>query len=336
MRLVTLKSTSPDGTLALLSRDGRLVAPVGDIAGTLQAALDDWGRLAPALQDRAAKFAAGRVSDTAPYDSALAAAPLPRAYQWLDGSAFPSHGELMAKVFHIDNPQTDRPLMYQGMSHEFLSGSDDVVLPSEDDGIDFEGEFAVITDRVPMAVSVVEAACHIRLIVQLNDWSLRTLAPIEMKTGFGWVQAKPACSVAPIALTPDELGSNWQDSRVALPLNVYWNGRLFGSARGSAMDFGFAALVAHAARTRELCAGTVIGSGTVSNANFREIGSSCIAERRAIELLDHGAPRTPYMRFGDRVRMAATDESGREPFGIIDQRVVPLSGHEAREATPTH
>jgi fumarylacetoacetate (FAA) hydrolase len=325
MKLVTLKSGEPDGRLAVVSRDLRSVAPVDDLCPTLQAALNRRPDIAPALERRAHELARGEVPGAVPFDPHAAAAPLPRSYQWLDGSAFQSHGDLMAKVLHIENPQSDRPLMYQGMSHEFLSATEDVTLPSEADGIDFEGEFAVITDAVPMGVEAQDALRHVKLIVQLNDWSLRTLAPIEMKTGFGWVQAKPACSVAPVALTPDELGPAWERGRVALPLHVWWNGSKFGAANGGAMLFGFAELIAHAAHSRSLCAGTIIGSGTVSNNNFREVGSSCIAERRAIELLDEGAAKTPYMRFGDRVRMAAVDVAGELPFGAIDQQVVPIS-----------
>jgi fumarylacetoacetate (FAA) hydrolase len=324
MKLISLKSGNPDGRLALVSRDLRRVVRADAICPTLQAALDRWPEVAPALESRAAELAAGRARDAVPFDPRLAAAPLPRSYQWLDGSAFQSHGDLMSKVFKIDNPQGDRPLMYQGMSHEFLSGTDDVVFPSEADGIDFEGEFAVITDAVPMGVGVHEALDHIKLVVQLNDWSLRTLAPIEMKTGFGWVQAKPACSVAPAALTPQELGAAWERGRVALPLHVWWNAARFGRAQGGAMQFSFADLIAHAARSRSLCPGTIIGSGTVSNDDYREVGSSCIAERRAIELLDEGAAKTPYMRFGDTVRMAAVEADGAMPFGEIEQRVVAL------------
>ncbi len=322
MRLVTLKSAAPDGRLAVLSADHRRALPVDDLYPTLQAALDEWNVALSRLGKRAALLSGGRCEAAVPFEAGAAAAPLPRSYQWLDGSAFQSHGDLMAKVFHIDNPQSDRPLMYQGMSHQFLSGTDDVELPSEADGIDFEGEFGVITDEVPMGVGVAAAAAHIKLLVQINDWSLRTLAPIEMKTGFGWIQAKPACSVAPIAVTPEELGGGWANERVALPLNVWWNGARFGAANGAAMRFSFAELIAHAARSRRLCAGTVIGSGTVSNDNFRDIGSSCIAERRAIELLDEGAPRTQYMRFGDTVRMEASGADGKAPFGVIEQRVV--------------
>ncbi|HUE11435.1 MAG TPA: fumarylacetoacetate hydrolase family protein [Steroidobacteraceae bacterium] len=331
MKLISLKCSNPDGRLALVSRDLGRVVPADDICPTLQAALDHWADVAAALESRAAGLAQGRARDTVPFVPRLTAAPLPRSYQWLDGSAFPSHGDLMSKVFKIDNPHSDRPLMYQGMSHEFLSGTDDVVLPSEADGIDFEGEFAVITDAVPMGVGVHDALGHIKLIVQLNDWSLRTIAPIEMKTGFGWVQAKPACSVAPVALTPEELGAAWERGRVALPLHVWWNAARFGRAHGGAMQFSFADLIAHAARSRSLCPGTIIGSGTVSNDNYREVGSSCIAERRAIELLDEGAAKTPYMRFGDTVRMAAVDADGAMPFGAIEQRVVAL---RAPMATP--
>jgi fumarylacetoacetate (FAA) hydrolase len=320
MKLATLRSDQPDGKLVIVSRDGRQ-AVVADFPN-LQAALDDWSEALPLLQARYDELNAGRLAAAFPFDPLVAAAPLPRCYQWLDASAFQSHGDLMSKVFKIDNPQTDRPLMYQGMSHEFLSGTEDVVLPCEGDGIDFEGEFGIITDAVPMAVSVAEASRHIRLIVQINDWSLRILAPVEMKTGFGWIQAKPACSVAPIAVTPDELGSAWSEGRVALPLHVSWNGKQFGAANGRAMAFSFPELVAHAARTRKLCAATIIGSGTVSNENYREIGSSCIAERRGIELLDCGRPVTGYMRFGDSVSMRATAADGSAPFGIIDQRVV--------------
>jgi fumarylacetoacetate (FAA) hydrolase len=230
---------------------------------------------------------------------------------------------LMSTVFGMEKKSyEERPLMYQGMSDRFLAGHEAVSLPSEADGIDFEGEFGVITDTVPMGVSPAEAARHIRLVVLINDWSLRRIAPIEMKTGFGWIQAKPVSAIAPIAVTPDELGSGWRDNRVQMHLQVDWNGERFGMAHAGQMAFSFDQLVAHAAYSRELVAGTVIGSGTVSNESYREVGSSCIAERRAIELLDEGASRTSYMHFGDRVQMQAVTEDGRvAPFGQIDQVV---------------
>lgn len=312
MRLATLRDGSRDGRLVLISPDGLryAAAPVA----TLQAALEDWERWAPGL-------AAARDFPES-LEGARLAAPLPRAWQWLDGSAYESHGALMAKVFNRKDEPREQPLMYQGLSDRFYGPNDDVPFTDEALGIDFEGEFGIITDAVPMGTSADEAYRHIRLLVQLNDWSLRTLAPIEMKTGFGWIQAKPACSMAPFAVTPDELGDRWRNGRVAIDLHVDWNGRPFGRPNGEPMGFGFHQLVAHAARTRDLVAGTVIGSGTVSNENYREIGSSCIAERRGIELLDSGSSVTQYMRFGDRVRMAATDADGRKPFGVIDQRVV--------------
>ncbi len=312
MRLATLKDGSPDGQLVCVSPDGTRCAPAP--VATLQAVLENWLRWAPEL-------AAVKVFPD-PLASGRLAAPLPRAWQWLDGSAFPSHGALMSKVFKKEEDARDRPLMYQGMSDRFYGPHDDIPVPDESLGIDFEGEFGVITDAVPMGTTAEDALEHIRLLVQINDWSLRTLAPIEMKTGFGWIQAKPACSMAPIAITPDEIGDAWSDGRVALDLLVDWNGSRFGAANGAPMAFGFHELVAHAARTRHLVAGTIIGSGTVSNENFREVGSSCIAERRGIELVDGGEARTAYMRFGDTVRMRAVLPDGRAPFGAIDQKVV--------------
>jgi fumarylacetoacetate (FAA) hydrolase len=316
MRLATLRDGTKDGRLVVVSPDGAAcaAAPDGLNVGTLQQALERWSEVAAQLA----------AIDTFPdaLDPAQIMAPLPRAWQWLDGSAFQSHGDLMDAVLGITKPKTDKPLMYQGTSDKFYGPRDDVRFTDEALGIDFEGEFGVIVDAVPMGTSASDAMAHIKLIVQINDWSLRTLAGPEMKTGFGWVGAKPACGMAPFAITPDELGDGWADGRVGLDLLVDWNGKRFGAANGAAMGFGFHELVAHAARTRDLVAGTVIGSGTVSNANFREIGSSCIAEWRGIEVLDLGEPKTAFMAFGDTVRMEAVDGAGRAPFGILEQRVV--------------
>ncbi len=319
MKLATQDNGTPDGALVVVSADGTRFLGASDVAGTMQAALDGWATAEPALRALADRLAAGEGESAA---GIIFAAPLPRAYQWLDGSAFRSHGELMETLFGTEPPPAGRPLMYQGLSHQFLSATADVPLPREEDGIDFEGEFGIITDFVPMGVTPEQALAHIKLVVQINDWSLRALAPIEMKTGFGWVQAKPACSVAPFAVTPDVLGDAWREGRVHLPLSVDWNGKRFGDALGGVMEFGFHDLVAHAASTRSLCAGTIIGSGTVSNSNFREIGSSCIAERRGIEMLDEGKPRTEFMRFGDTVRMEARMPDGGVLFGAIDQKVI--------------
>jgi fumarylacetoacetate (FAA) hydrolase len=320
MRLATLTAGGPDGELVVVSRDGLRFLPAPGAWPTLQSALENWGVAESGLAAMAARLDA---SEGRALDPARLAAPLPRAWQWLDASAFFSHGELMQKLFGGDPHSHEIPLMYQGVSNPFLGPRQDVVLPREDDGIDFEGEFGVILDDTPMGVSTREAAGHIKLVVQINDWSLRNLAWREMKTGFGWIQAKPACSMAPFAVTPEALGPAWRDGRVQLDLTVDWNGQRFGAPNGGVMGFSFPELVAHAAATRRLCAGTVIGSGTVSNANYREVGSTCIAERRAIEKLEAGAVATPFMRFGDRVRMEAFGPDGAPgPFGAIDQRVV--------------
>lgn len=319
MKLASLSEGGVDGLLVAVSADGKRFLPASDRLPTLQAALDDWRSSERVLRALAAKLEDGAGD---PLAERRLAAPLPRAWQWLDASAYRSHGELMERLFGMPPPPAGKPLMYQGLSHQFLSATDDVPLPREEDGIDFEGEFGVITDFVPMGISALDATAHIKLIVQINDWSLRALAVPEMKTGFGWIQAKPASSIAPLAVTPDALGDAWRDGRVHLPLLVEWNGRRFGAARGEQMDFGFHELVAHAASTRALCAGTIVGSGTVSNANYREVGSSCIAERRGIEMLDEGQARTDYMRFGDRIRMEALTPGGESLFGAIDQVVV--------------
>lgn len=312
MILATLRDGSPDGRLIVVSptHDRYALAPVQ----TLQSAIEQWDDVAPALA-QVSRF-------VEPLDPAQLAAPLPRAWQWLDGSAYPAHGELMDQVIGVVKPKIDFPLMYQGASDKFYGPHDDVKLPSDDLGIDFEGEFGVILDAVPMGTSPADAPGHIKLLVQVNDWSLRAFAGAEMKTGFGWIWAKPHSSMAPFAVTPDELGEQWREGRICLDLLVDWNGQRFGAANGAPMEYGFHELVARAARTRDLVAGTIIGSGTVSNVNFREVGSSCIAERRGIEIVDAGQPATGFMQFGDTVRMEARASTGRAPFGAIDQRVV--------------
>jgi fumarylacetoacetate (FAA) hydrolase len=322
MRFVSLRDGTKDGKLALVSRDLSRVAAADHVARTMQELLDTWEEAAPKARKLADDLEHGRADQAVAFDPTHALAPLPRAWQWLDGSAFASHGALMQKVFKLAPLPPDRPLMYQGMSDRFIAPLEDVNLPSEADGIDFEGEFGVILGETRIGATAAEAASRIRLIVLINDWSLRELGPVEMKTGFGWVQAKPACSMAPVAVTPDELGPNWRDGRVALPLTVHLNGTLFGKPDGAAMQFSFAELVAHAARTRHLCSGTIIGSGTVSNTDAETVGSCCIAERRALELLHDGTAQTPYLRFGDRVRIECLMPDGMSVFGATDQAVV--------------
>jgi fumarylacetoacetate (FAA) hydrolase len=323
MKLASERNASPDGSLVVVSRDLTCRVSASGIAPNLQNAVERWEEVSPALHSLYGRLNSGRAENAVAFRAEAMAAPLPRAWQWLDGSAFPSHGELMQKAFDLPRIATDLPLMYQGMSHQFLGPTDTVPFMTEQDDIDFEGEFGVITSEVPMGVSSSEALGCVRLAVQINDWSLRAIAPVEMKTGFGWIQAKPACSLAPVAITLDELGEAWSDGRILATLEVRRGGAQFGAVPSTEMVFGFHELIAHAARSRRLCAGTIIGSGTVSTRSFRELGSCCIAERRAIEMIDVGGPRTSYLRFGETIRMEARIAGCSEsPFGVIEQTVV--------------
>lgn len=326
MRLATLDDRTRDGSLVVVAEDGSRYLQADGVAATMQDALDNWTQAEPGLRALHARLAAGQGE---PLDTARLLAPLPRAWQWLDGSAFPNHGELMQKAFGLPPIETDRPLMYQGMSHAFLSGTEDVRFPSEDDGIDFEGEFGIITADVPMGCPPDEALSRILFVVLINDWSLRAIAPVEMKTGFGWVQAKPACAVAPFAVSVDELGGAWSAGRIDAVLTTSINGQKFGEVpSGTEMAFGFHELISHAARSRDLPAGTIIGSGTVSSSNYEKTGSSCISERRAIDALNNRSP-TPFLKFGDRVTMTGRANGGID-FGGIDQLVIQL---EPRRST---
>jgi fumarylacetoacetate (FAA) hydrolase len=324
VKLATLKGRTRDGVLLVVSRDLRQAVVAEQIASTMIDALERWAEVEPELSRLYDELNAGRVARAFALDPGQLAAPLPRAPQWLDGSAFHSHGDLMQKVFGLDPiaGKLEIPLMYQGASDDFLGPCDDMPLPSEADGIDFEAEIAVVVDRVPMTTSAAQALAHVKLILLVNDASLRMLAPREMKTGFGFLQSKPSTSFAPVAVTPDELGSDWRDGRVHLPVHVEWNERWFGHPHAGRMGFGFHDLIAHAARTRNLSAGTIIGSGTISNSDYRVVGSACIAERRGIEIEDHGKPSTPFMKFGDGVRIEMRDSQGASIFGAIAQRVV--------------
>ena len=323
MKLATYRDGTLDGRLLVVSRDLRRAADAGTIAPNLLMALERWNSAAPDLQRLSDMLNEGAAANSFAFEPHRCMAPLPRTFQWCDASAFLNHGRLMERAFNTPPiPDFDTiPVMYQGASDDFLGPHDDVPLPDEALGIDFEGEFGVVVDRVPMGATPAQALSAVRLVVQLNDWSLRALGPREMKSGFGFLQAKPSTSFAPVALTPDELGDAWRDGRVHLDLEVEWNGAPFGHPNGREMNFGFGELVAHAARTRRLGAGTIVGSGTVSNAD-RAVGSACIAERRVVEIIDHGEPRTGFMRFGDRVRMCARDGKGDTPFGGVEQRVV--------------
>jgi fumarylacetoacetate (FAA) hydrolase len=324
MKLATVKDGSRDGMLVVVSRDLSTACEASGVASTMQCALDDWARTRPSLEELYERLNAGKAERSFKFSSRRAMAPLPRAYQWADGSVFGNHGELMKKAFERDNKlafRTDEPLMYQGGSDDMLGPCDDIVAADEAWGIDFEGEVAVVTGDVRMQTPAAKAEAGIRLVMLANDVSLRNLIMGELAKGFGFYQSKPATSFSPVAVTPDELGSAWRGAMVHLPLRVFHNGAEFGKPNaGVGASFNFAQLIAHAARTRNLCSGSIVGSGTVSNAD-PAAGSACIAERRAIERIAHGAPRTPFLKFGDRVRIEMLDEEGRSIFGAIEQTV---------------
>jgi fumarylacetoacetate (FAA) hydrolase len=329
MKLASLKEGGRDGTLVVVSRDLAQCRAVYDIAPTLQDALDRWEVTAPLLADAFEELdAAARAKRLPPgsaaFDPALCAAPLPRAYHWVDGSAYVNHVELVRKARGADMPPsfwTD-PLVYQGGSDDLLGPRDDVPFASEDWGIDLEAEIAIVTDDVAMGTSAAAAAAHVKLLLLVNDWSLRNLIPAELAKGFGFYQSKPATAFSPVAITPDELGEAWRDGRVHLPLVSQINGAPFGRPNaGVDMTFNFHQLIAHATKTRNLGAGTIIGSGTVSNYD-RSLGASCLAERRTLEQIEFGAPKTPFLKFGDRVRIEMFDAAGVSLFGALDNQVV--------------
>jgi fumarylacetoacetate (FAA) hydrolase len=324
MKLASLRDGTRDGRLIVVRRDLAVAMPVPHVAATLQAALDDWSRCEPALRQAAAELDAGRGHDVLDFEASRVMAPLPRAYHWVDGSAYVNHVELVRKARGADMPPsfwTD-PLVYQGGSDDLLGATQDASFASEDHGIDLEGEVAVITDDVPMQTDAATARSHIRLLMLVNDWSLRNLIPAELAKGFGFYQSKPATAFSPVAVTPDELGSAWDGERVHLPLVSHINGAWFGHPNaGVDMTFSFPRLIEHVTSTRRLRAGAIVGSGTVSNYD-RSLGSSCLAEKRTLEVLETGQARTPFLKFGDRVRIEMLDASGRTIFGAIDQRVV--------------
>jgi fumarylacetoacetate (FAA) hydrolase len=325
MKLATLRNGSRDGQLVVVSRDLSKAVAVPQIAATMQAALDDWARASPKLVEVADALEKGSVAGSVAFDPERAMAPLPRAYHWVDGSAYVNHVELVRKARGAQMPEsfwTD-PLVYQGGADDFIGARQDVPLPSEEFGIDLEGEVAVITDDVPMGTKRDQAAQHIRLLTLVNDWSLRNLIPGELAKGFGFYQSKPATAFSPVAVTPDELGPAWAEAKIHLPLVVHVNGQPFGKPNaGVDMTFDFARLLEHITLTRNARAGTILGSGTISNYD-RSLGSACIAERRTLEQLEQGKPATSFLKFGDRVRIEMFDAQGRSIFGAIDQKVVP-------------
>ncbi|MDE2219532.1 MAG: fumarylacetoacetate hydrolase family protein [Gammaproteobacteria bacterium] len=324
MKLASLKQ-GRDGRLVVVSRDLARCVSVPEIAATMQQALDRWESVAPKLREVARELDDGSHGDAFPAGSGGVAAPLPRGHHWVDGSAYVNHVELVRKARGAQMPPsfwTD-PLVYQGGADDFLGPVDDARFPADDLGIDLEGEVAVITGDVPMATTAeqVRVRRHIRLLMLVNDWTLRNLTAPELAKGFGFYQSKPATAFSPVAVTPDELGPGWDGAKALLPLHCHVNGRLLGAPlAGVDMTFDFPALIAHCTRTRNLGAGTIVGSGTVSNLD-RSRGSSCLAEQRMLEVLATGQATTPFLRFGDRVRIEMLAAGGASVFGAIDQRV---------------
>ena len=331
MKLATYKDGSRDGQLVVVSRDLTTAHYATGIANRLQQALDDWNFISPQLQDLYDTLNHGKARHAFPFDPTLCMAPLPRAYQWADGSAYLNHVELVRAARGAELPEsyfTD-PLMYQGGSDDFLGAHDAIRVASEDFGIDFEAELAVVTGDVPMAATPEQGLDAIRLLMLVNDVSLRHLIPDELAKGFGFFHGKPSTAFGPVAVTPDELGEAWIEGRVHLTMQIDWNGRKVGRCdAGPDMRFHFGQLIAHAARTRRLRAGSIIGSGTVSNPGVEKDGRrewpkgyGCIAEKRAMEAIQDGAPKTDYMRFGDTVRIEMKGKDGESVFGAIEQNV---------------
>ena len=323
MKLATYKDGSRDGQLVVVSRDLSQAHYTSGIATRLQQVLDDWNFLSPQLQDLYTTLNHGKARHAFAFDPAMCMAPLPRAYQWADGSAYLNHVELVRKARGAEVPESfyGDPLMYQGGSDDFLGPCDPAVFTSTDWGIDFEAEIAVITGDVAMGSQPAEALEGVRLLMLANDWSLRNLIPAELAKGFGFFQSKPATAFSPVAVTPDELGDAWLKGKLHLTLQSTWNGRKVGMCEaGPEMTFHFGQLIAHIAKTRNVRAGSIVGSGTVSNKDWAK-GYSCIAEKRAIETIEHGAPQTEFMQYGDTIRIEMKGKDGMSIFGAIDQTV---------------
>jgi len=325
MKLASLKTGGRDGSLIVVSRNLQHFVSAADISPTLQVALDNWQQAAPRLNVRYEELNQGTCKDIRIMNVRALAAPLPRAFEFVDGSAYLPHVERVRKARGAEVPESFYvdPLMYQATSAGFLGPCDPVVVVSEEYGIDFESEIIVITDDVPMAVTAENAEAHIQLIGLINDVSLRNLIPSELAKGFGFLQSKPRSTLSPVLVTPDELGGHWQGSKLSLALHSTLNGAFFGDPEaGVDMQFNFAQLVAHAARTRPLTAGTIVGSGTIANADTGR-GASCLAEVRMLEIIADGKPSTPFMKFGDTIRIEMFDLQGDSIFGAIEQKIVP-------------
>ncbi|MRW88554.1 fumarylacetoacetate hydrolase [Duganella sp. FT80W] len=323
MKLATLRDGSRDGQLLVVSRDLRHACHAGDIAPTMQAAIENWEQAAPQLRRVYDRLNEGQISSVIVFDPHAVAAPFPRAYQFIDASAFLNHGNIMERAYNLTvKKDKNIPILIQRQGDDFYGPHDDYPFPSEADNADFEGEIAVVLDDVPQGTQAADALGHVKLLMLFNDMSMRTHLFRELGMGFGFILAKPATVFGPVAVTADELGDAWADGRIHLDLQVHRNGEWFGNPNGREMDFSFADIIAHISYNRKLGAGTVIGTGTFSNKNYQEVGSACLAERRAIETIANGEAKTPFLRYGETLRFEMLDASGQSVFGAIDHRMV--------------
>jgi len=327
MKLATLRNTTRDGQLVVVSRDLTTAVDASSIAPNLQTALDHWAAVEPQLQALSSRLAAGNAPGSFAFDPKTAMAPLPRSHQFVDASAFLNHGDIMEKAYHLTVKKTPGiPILVPRQGDDFRGPCDDYEFPDENDQCDFEGEFAVITDDIPMGASAEQAHSHIKLITIINDVSMRAHLYRELQMGFGLIHAKPATIFAPVAVTPDELGPAWRDGLIHLNMRVERNGEWFGHPNGGEMDWSFGQILSHLAYNRRLGAGLVLGSGSVSNRDYHNVGSACLAERRAIEVIEHGQSRTDFIHYGESLRFEALDAQGTSIFGAINVRFVAPDG----------
>jgi len=327
MKLATLRNGTRDGQLVIVSRDLTTAIDASPIAPNLRSALDNWATIEPELQTLSSRLSAGNAKGSFPFDPTNTMAPLPRSHQFVDASAFLNHGDIMEQAYNLTVKKTPGiPILVPRQGDDFRGPCDDYEFPDENDQCDFEGEFAVITDDIPMGANPEQAHSHIRLVTIINDVSMRAHLYRELQMGFGLIHAKPATIFAPVAVTPDELGPAWRDSRVHLDMRVERNGEWFGNPNGGEMDWSFGEILAHLAYNRRLGAGLVLGSGSVSNRDFRSVGSACLAERRAIEVIDQGTSSTGFIHYGESLRFEVLDAQGTSVFGAINARFVAPRG----------
>lgn len=324
MKLATLNNGSRDGRLLIVSRDLKQAVYASPVVDTMQEAIENWAQVEEPLRNRYNHLNSGELSGAFEFDPKKVMAPLPRSHQFVDASAFLNHGNIMEQAYNLDvKKDKGIPILVQRQSDDFRGPRADFELPTEDDQCDFEGEYAVVTDDLPMGLDARASEKHIKLIMIINDVSMRKHLFRELGMGFGFINAKPATVFSPVAVTPDELGNAWRDGRVHLDMQVSRNGEWFGNPNGGQMDFSFGEILSHLSYNRNLRAGTIVGSGTVSNKNWKDVGSACLAERRALDIIEYGDVKTEFMKFGERLTFDVCDADGQSVFGQIDFKHVP-------------